>query len=113
MSKSKTKKKGDDAKKKNKDSSSKAKVTPTTSRRGRTSNRVEKNETLLFNKVSYTYILVGLGLILLGMIMMLGGSMPDPNTWDPDIIYSTRITVIGPILILTGLVVEIYAIFKR
>jgi len=113
MSKSKTKKKGTADKKKNKETSLKSKVAPTTSRRGRSSNRVEKNETLLFNKVSYTYILAGLGLILLGMLMMLGGSMPDANTWDPDIIYSTRITVIGPILILTGLVVEIYAIFKR
>ena len=45
--------------------------------------------------------------------MMLGGGMPDRNTWDPNIIYSPRITVVGPVLILAGLIVEIYAIFKK
>lgn len=89
------------------------KVAPTTSRRSRTSTKVLKQEKLLFNKENYTLILLGLGLVFFGMIMMLGGSMPDPNTWDPEIIYSTRITVIGPILIVAGLVIEIYAIFKK
>ena len=56
---------------------------------------------------------IGAGLILLGMVMMLGGKQPDPNTWDPDIIYSNRITVLAPFLILSGLVVEIFAIFKK
>ncbi len=43
---------------------------------------------------------------------MRGGAMPDENTWDASRIYSfTRITL-APILILAGLGVEIYAIFK-
>ena len=41
-----------------------------------------------------------------------GGGMPDPDTWDPNIIYSTRRTLLAPIVILAGLVVEIIAIFK-
>ena len=58
-------------------------------------------------------MLAGAALITLGLICMIGGSMPDPNTWDPDIIYSKRITFVAPMLILTGLIVEIYAIFKK
>jgi hypothetical protein len=39
--------------------------------------------------------------------------MPDANTWDESVIYSfTRITL-APIIILTGLGVEIYAIFAK
>ena len=110
MSKSKSKKKVVLKKKENK---SATKVAPTTARRGRTAAKAIKNENLLFNKGNYTLILAGLALVFFGMIMMLGGSMPDANTWDPDIIYSTRITVLGPIMIVTGLVIEIYAIFKK
>ena len=111
MSKSKTKKK---VVKKSRDNSQATKVKPTTSRRGRTAAKVvKKEEKLLFGKHNYTYILVGLALVFLGMIMMLGGDMPDANTWDPDIIYSKRITILGPVLILAGLVVEISAIFIK
>lgn len=110
MSKSKTKKKVVVSKKKG---SGATKVSPTTSRRNRTAPKASQPETLLFEKVNFTYILIGAGLIGLGMILMLGGGQPDANTWDPDIIYATRITVFGPILILAGLVVEIFAIFKK
>jgi hypothetical protein len=44
---------------------------------------------------------------------MMGGSQPNPNEWDESIIYSPRIMVVAPILILAGLIVEIYAIFKK
>ena len=111
MSKSKTKKK---VVKKKSIGSAATKIVPTTARRGRTSTKSpKKEESLLFEKSNYTFILIGLGLVFLGMIMMLGGSMPDADTWDPDIIYSTRITVFGPLLILTGLAIEIYAIFLK
>jgi len=72
-----------------------------------------KDDGLLFHKGNYMLILGGLGLILLGYLLMAGGSMPDANTWDPDRIYSTRRTLIAPILILAGLGVEIYAVFKK
>ena len=111
MSKSKTKKKVVVGKKGEKNEATK--IAATTSRRGRSSANVKKQETLLFEKPNYTFILLGAGLVLVGMLMMLGGGMPDADTWDPDIIYSFRITVLGPVLILAGLVVEIYAIFKK
>ncbi len=58
-------------------------------------------------------MLLGVGLIGLGMILMAGGHMPSPDVWDDSIIYSWRRTVLAPFVILAGLVVEIYAIFKR
>ncbi len=58
-------------------------------------------------------MLVGLALIGLGLVLMSGGAMPDPNTWDENLIYSRRRTVMGPLVIIIGLVVEIVAIFKN
>ncbi len=88
-------------------------ITPTVSRTASQANTVAKAEPLLFNRTNFMYMAIGAGLILLGMVMMLGGKQPDPNTWDPDIIYSARITILAPFLILSGLVVEIFAIFKK
>ena len=68
---------------------------------------------LLFEKVNYMYIIGGFGLMVIGFFLMSGGSMPDPNTWDDSLIYSARRTVIAPIFILAGLVVQVVAIFKK
>ena len=55
----------------------------------------------------------GVLLIALGLILMSGGAMPSPDVWDESIIYSTRRTILAPIVMLAGLGLEIYAIFKR
>lgn len=86
-------------------------LVPTATRREASSNSTTGD--LLFTKENYKWMAIGAGLILLGMLLMIGGRMPDPNTWDPDIIYSKRITVLAPFCILAGLGIEIYAIFKR
>lgn len=70
------------------------------------------NPALSFGKKNYQMMLIGVGLIALGFLLMSGGHMPDNNTWDESLIYSTRRTLLAPIVILAGLVVEIFAIFK-
>ena len=67
---------------------------------------------LLFGRQNYLFIGVAFGLIILGMLLMMGGNMPDSNTWDESLIYSTRRTLIAPIVILIGLVVGVFAIFR-
>ncbi|HRF22845.1 MAG TPA: DUF3098 domain-containing protein [Chitinophagaceae bacterium] len=50
----------------------------------------------------------------MGMFLMSGGrSNVDPNVFDSGSVYSARRITIAPILILIGLVVEMYAIFKK
>ncbi len=68
---------------------------------------------LLFSKKNYTYVLVGLGFMLLGMLLMIGGGQDSPETWDPDSIYSFQRITLAPFLILVGLVLQIFAIFKK
>ena len=79
----------------------------------RTNIKTQPSFPLLFTRENYMYIGIGCGLIALGLILMLGGSMKDPNVWDEGVIYSFRRTVLAPIFILAGLGVEIYAIFKK
>ena len=67
----------------------------------------------LFGKENYIWIIAGLVIIAIGLVLMAGGNSADPNVFDPKEVYSkTRITV-APILILLGLAVEVFAIFRK
>jgi len=85
---------------------------PTTSSRSRSTTPVAKDE-LLFGKQNYIWMGIGLGLIFIGLALMAGGRMPNPDVWEADRIYSFRRITLAPIVILAGLIVEIYAIFKK
>ena len=78
-----------------------------------TSNKVTSPPDLLFDKVNYMYIIGGILLMVIGFVLMSGGSMPDSNTWDDSLIYGPRRTVIAPMFILAGLIVQVLAIFKK
>ena len=68
---------------------------------------------LLFTKKNYTYVLIGLACMILGMILMLGGGQESPDTWNAEEIYSFRRITLAPFLILVGLVLQVFAIFKK
>ncbi len=89
------------------------KITPTSRTRSGSSQKSSEPIALTFSKQSYIWMGIGMALVALGLIMMIGGKMPSPDVWDENIIYNPRIMVVGPILILAGLIVEIYAIFKK
>jgi hypothetical protein len=67
----------------------------------------------LFTKDNYLWMFIGAVIIALGMFLMSGGKNADPKVFDYNVVYSkTRVTV-APILIILGLLVEIFAIFKK
>ncbi|MDX1479641.1 MAG: DUF3098 domain-containing protein [Saprospiraceae bacterium] len=84
-----------------------------TSSRARAGAKQKPGLPLIFDWQNYRLMLIGIGLIALGMLLMSGGSMPSPDVWDDSIIYSFRRTVLAPICIVAGLLVEVYAIFKN
>ncbi len=90
----------------------KKRLQPTRSRK-KSSVATMPKEPLIFGKQNYIWMGIGFGLIALGMLLMSGGAMPSPDVWDESIIYSFRRTVLAPFLMLVGLVVEVYAIFKK
>ncbi len=67
----------------------------------------------LFEKDNYMWMGIGAVVIAIGMFLMAGGKNENPNQFDYKMVYSTTRITIAPILILAGLMIEIYAIFKR
>lgn len=68
---------------------------------------------LLFTKDNYMWMIIGGIVFVLGMFLMSGGKNEDPNTFDYNAVYSTTRITIAPILIILGLLIEVYAIFKK
>ncbi|MCS6929881.1 MAG: DUF3098 domain-containing protein [Saprospiraceae bacterium] len=83
----------------------------TSSTSGRPSELWRKDEPFIFGRRNFIAIGIGLLLIILGLIAMSGGSMPDPNTWDPAIIYSPRRITLAPFLMILGFIVVGIGIF--
>lgn len=67
----------------------------------------------LFEKDNYMWMGIGAIVIAIGMFVMSGGKNQNPNEFDYSVVYSTTRITIAPILILIGLGIEIYAIFKK
>ena len=67
----------------------------------------------LFDKQNMWLMLLGVAVIAIGMLLMVGGRSKDPNTFNYDEVYSTLRISVAPVLIIIGLGIEIYAIFKK
>ncbi len=72
-----------------------------------------KKSSALFGRENYKWMIIGLVVILIGLLLMMGGKSPDPNQFTPNEVYSFRRITVAPILILIGLGLEIFAIFRR
>jgi hypothetical protein len=67
----------------------------------------------LFSRENYMWMAIGVVIMAIGMFLMSGGASKDPTVFNPKEVYSaTRITV-APVLIIIGLVIEIFAIFRK
>lgn len=75
--------------------------------------RVPPEQNKLFTKENYKWMLFGLVIMAIGFLLMAGGKSADPNVFNDSEIYSFRRITLAPILIVAGLVVEIYAIMKK
>ena len=69
---------------------------------------MEQSE-FIFQKKNYKFMLIGIGIIVLGFILMAGGGSDDPNVFNPEI-YNWRRIRLAPALVLIGFAVEVYAI---
>jgi hypothetical protein len=67
----------------------------------------------LFGKENYLWIIVGIVVIAIGLFLMAGGKSNDPNKFDPKEVYSTTRITVAPIVILLGLGLEVFAIFRK
>lgn len=67
----------------------------------------------LFGRENYKWMLIGLVVMAIGFFLMAGGKSPDPNVFNDKDVYSTTRITFAPILIIAGLIIEIFAIMKK
>jgi hypothetical protein len=73
----------------------------------------QKTTPSIFSKENYIWMAAGLALIAIGMFLMAGGKSENPAVFDTKEVYSTTRITVAPLLILAGLVVEVFAIFRK
>ena len=64
-----------------------------------------------FDKMNYILLAVGMAVVVLGFILMSGGSSSEA-AYDPDIFSARRIKV-APVVCLLGFVSMIYAVIRK
>ena len=70
-------------------------------------------ENILFTKENYKWMVIGVAIMALGFFLMAGGKSSNPNVFNDKDIYSPMRITVAPILIVAGLLVEIFAIMKK
>ena len=73
---------------------------------------MNKKNKLLFGKRNYKFMIIGLFFIAVGFILMSGGGSDDPNIFNEEI-YSFRRIRLAPVLVVTGFIIEVYAILTK
>ena len=66
---------------------------------------------LAFDKVNYILLAVGMAVVVLGFILMSGGSSSE-TAYDPDI-FSVRRIKVAPVVCLLGFASMIYAVIRQ
>lgn len=72
----------------------------------------ENDKTMPLTTKNYILLLVGAVVIVVGFILMSGGTKATPEEFSYDIFSWRRITL-APLLVIGGFVFEIFAIMKR
>lgn len=72
----------------------------------------KNDEKMALTVKNYILLLIGAIIIILGFVLMAGGTPATPETFSDDIFSFQRITL-APILVVLGFAFEIYAILKR
>ena len=72
---------------------------------------LQKNK-LLFGNRNYKFMILGLIFIAVGFILMSGGGSDDPNVFNEEI-YNFRRIRLAPMLVVTGFIIEVYAILTK
>lgn len=89
------------------------KVIPSTSHSTKEAASQSAGENILFTKENFKWMVIGLIVMALGFFLMAGGKSADPNVFNDNEIYSFRRITLAPILIIAGLIIEIFAILKK
>jgi hypothetical protein len=73
---------------------------------------MNKKNKMLFGNRNYKFMILGLIFIAVGFILMSGGGSDDPNVFNEEI-YNFRRIRLAPMLVVTGFIIEVYAILTK
>ncbi|MFN8264871.1 MAG: DUF3098 domain-containing protein [Chitinophagaceae bacterium] len=73
----------------------------------------DKKLVTIFDKENRMWMAIGGIVIILGFLLMIGGKSTDPNVFNKEEVYSFRRITLAPILIIAGIIIEIYGIMKK
>lgn len=79
-------------------------------------NNIKKEEPqneMVFSWANYKWMLIGVGIVILGFVLMSGGGSDDPNVFLSEEIFSWRRISLAPFVVLVGFGVVGYSIFHR
>ncbi|MBQ0117416.1 MAG: DUF3098 domain-containing protein [Flavobacterium sp.] len=66
----------------------------------------------LFGATNFKILLLGIAVIAIGYLLMSGGGTTDPNVFS-DAIFNFRRIRLAPTVVLIGIGITIYSIFKK
>jgi hypothetical protein len=72
-----------------------------------------KSTSSLFGRENFVWMIAGAVVIGLGMLLMVGGKSDNPAEFNQKEVYSTTRITIAPLLIIIGLGLEVFAIFRK
>lgn len=84
----------------------------TVNTKGNNQEEVNNKFGFVFGKKNYILMLVGVVVMAVGYLCLIGGGSEDPNVFN-DAIFSARRMIVAPILIIAGLVIEVFAIMIK
>jgi hypothetical protein len=88
-------------------------MTPKQTKKAASTHHQVVDHSPLFTRTNYLLMLAGAVTIGIGMLIMSGGKSADPKVFNYDEVYSTMRITVAPVLIILGLGLEVYAIFKK
>jgi len=81
-------------------------------KRQSTKEHSDNNSGFALGKENYKLMAIGFAIMVAGYVLMIGGGSDDPEIFNPEIFSFRRITL-APLILLFGIVFEVYAILKK
>jgi hypothetical protein len=71
-----------------------------------------KEKDFAISKENYKFLIIGFAIIVVGFLLMIGGSSKDPNVFNDEMFSAQRI-IIAPVVVIFGFAFEIWAIMRK
>jgi uncharacterized membrane protein len=75
-------------------------------------NENSEDKGFALGKENLSLLMIGFLIIIVGFVLMIGGSSSDPKIFNKEIFNFQRITL-APIVIMAGFILEIFAIMRK